>query len=236
MRRCGELQHTGAYLPATWCGRGTGDTIHTVHRKSGTKRVTIQVRRTGQEETLHSHLVSAGASHLYRHKNFNMEVTMSRQEAREALIDKIAALPAQIADLVHKLSAEEVTTAHIPGEWTVAQNVHHLADSHMNSYIRCKLIATEETPTLKPYDQDEWARFPDARNADVTASLGLLTALHQRWVVFWRALGDDDWQRTGFHPENGMISLDDQLIHYADHGEAHIDQIQRTLVAGGITD
>jgi hypothetical protein len=103
----------------------------------------------------------------------------------------------------------------------------------MNSYIRCKLIATEETPTLKPYDQDEWASFPDATDADVAASLALLTALHSRWVIFWRNLGPNDWQRTGFHPENGMISLDDQLIHYAEHGEAHIDQIQRTLAAGG---
>ena len=161
---------------------------------------------------------------------------MSRQEAREALIGKIAALPAQITDLINKLNAKEVTTAYIPGEWTVAQNVHHLADSHMNAYIRCKLIATEETPTLKPYDQDQWARFPDAADADVASSLALLAALHARWVIFWQNLKPEAWQRTGYHLENGVVSLDQLLVLYAAHSEAHIDQIQRTMAVGGIGD
>ncbi|MCB0083143.1 MAG: DinB family protein, partial [Caldilineaceae bacterium] len=115
--------------------------------------------------------------------------------------------------------------------WTVAQNVHHLVDSHMNSYIRCKLIATEENPTLKPYDQDQWAEFVDAQAADVSGSLVMLAQLHRRWVCFWETLPDEAWSRTGFHPENGTVTLDTQLISYAEHGEAHIDQITRTLAA-----
>lgn len=155
---------------------------------------------------------------------------LSVQE-RQALIAKIRILPSQISALVAKLSPEELTTQAIEGEWTVAQNVHHLYDSHANSYIRCKLIATEDNPTLKPYDQDAWAAFPDAQNADISGSLALLTHLHARWVQFWLSLPEDAWQRTGFHPENGSVTLDNLLEAYAAHGEAHIDQITRTITA-----
>ncbi|MEZ4862176.1 MAG: DinB family protein [Caldilineaceae bacterium] len=150
---------------------------------------------------------------------------------RHLLIDKIRCLPVQIELLVSGLDTAQLTTHFLAQEWSVAQNVHHLADSHMNSYIRCKLILTEEHPTLKPYDQDAWAALPDAQNPAVTGSLALLKELHRRWVTFWETLPDDAWQRTGFHPENGTVTLDDQLRSYAAHGEAHINQIARTLAA-----
>ncbi len=152
---------------------------------------------------------------------------------RALLIDKIHHLPEQIAALIAGLTAAQLTGHPLTGEWSVAQNVHHLADSHMNSYIRCKLIATEDHPTLKPYDQDVWAALADASGPDVAVSLTLLTALHSRWVIFWENLPDDAWARTGFHPEAGTVTLDDQLRLYAAHGESHIDQITRTLAAAG---
>jgi hypothetical protein len=150
---------------------------------------------------------------------------------RQSAIDRIRRLPAQIAELTAPLTAEQLTTHYLAGEWTVAQNVHHLADSHMHSYIRCKLILTEEQPTLKPYDQDLWADMIDASQVDLAASLALLQGLHVRWVTFWESLHHDAWARTGVHPERGEISLESILYAYAGHGEEHIDQIQRTLAA-----
>ncbi len=155
---------------------------------------------------------------------------MTSQE-RTILIEKIRQLPAQIASLAAGLSAEQLTTHYLPTEWTVAQNVHHLVDSHMNSYIRCKLIATEDHPTLKPYDQDAWANFADAQDAAVDGSLLMLAQLHHRWVHFWETLPAAAWARTGHHPESGTVTLESQLASYAAHGEAHIDQITRTLAA-----
>lgn len=146
-------------------------------------------------------------------------------------IERIRRLPVQIERLVADLTDAQLTTHFLEDEWTVAQNVHHLADSHMNSYIRCKLILTEDEPALKPYDQDVWASLPDARDADISTSLALLNALHGRWVSFWRTLEPEEWARVGFHPENGHVRLDAILFSYANHGEAHIDQITRTLVA-----
>jgi hypothetical protein len=148
---------------------------------------------------------------------------------RQESIDQIRQLPSQLAALVCDLTPAQLTTHYLPTEWSVAQNIHHLADSHMNSYIRCKLILTEENPTLKPYDQDAWAALPDAQSADIYPSLTLLTHLHARWVDFWEELPSDAWARTGFHPESGPVTLEAQLQLYAAHGLAHVEQITRTL-------
>ena len=156
-------------------------------------------------------------------------------EERQTAIARVSALPEQVSDLVEGLSAEQLTTAYDEGEWTIAQNIHHLCDSHMNSYLRCKLMATEEQPSLKPYDQDKWAELPDASTADLAASLALLSGLHARWVLFWESLSDDEWSRTGLHASGRVVTLEDQLSLYAWHGEAHLDQMQRVLTAGGLT-
>jgi hypothetical protein len=156
-------------------------------------------------------------------------------EQRQSLIEKFQLLPVHVKQLVDGLSPEQLTTHYLVGEWSVAQNVHHLFDAHANGYVRCKLVATEEHPRLKPYDQDEWAVLPDAAQADIAPSLTLLTHLHARWVLFWQYLPDDAWQRTGLHPEVGTVTLESLLATYADHGAAHLRQISQTLAAGGIS-
>jgi len=157
---------------------------------------------------------------------------MQNTPERTDLIEKIANFPLLIARVVEGLTVQQLTTHTLPGEWTIAQNIHHLADSHMNAYIRCKLIMSEERPELKPYDQDQWALFADATSADLSTSLGILTNLHARWTIFWKSLPEEAWSRVGLHPEIGAVSMAEQLRSYAEHGEAHIDQIRRTLAAG----
>jgi hypothetical protein len=150
---------------------------------------------------------------------------------RNRLIDKIRALPGQIEALVSALTPEQLAGHFLAGEWNVAQNVHHLADSHMNSFIRLKLILTEEQPTVKPYDQDLWAATADGDNLAVADSLALLRGLHRRWATLFASLTESQWQRGGRHPEVGEITAESLLVTYSAHGEAHIDQILRTLAA-----
>jgi hypothetical protein len=150
---------------------------------------------------------------------------------RAVYIAHIRQLPAHVAAQVCALTPEQLITPYLKGEWSVAQNVHHLADSHLNSYIRCKLAATEDQPTIRPYDQDAWAELPDARNANVAHSLTLLTALHARWAEFFETLPAEAWSRTLIHPVSGVHSLDDMLQTYAKHGLDHLEQMQRTLAA-----
>lgn len=152
---------------------------------------------------------------------------------RQEKIEKIRILPAQIEALVKDLSDADLYTAYLANEWTVAQNVHHLADSHMNSFIRIKLLLTDDRPTIKTYDQDAWAQTPDAHDLPVESSLTLLKGLHARWVRLFESAVESDWGRTVIHPELGEVSLDRFLDIYSEHGEAHIDQIQRTLAAKG---
>lgn len=112
---------------------------------------------------------------------------------RAQQIATLAHLPELLEALVAGLSAEKLTTPFLAGEWTVAQNVHHLVDSHANASIRCKLILTEEQPPLKPYDQDAWAALPDASDAEIASSLAVLRGLHARWARFWRELPPEAW-------------------------------------------
>jgi hypothetical protein len=140
-------------------------------------------------------------------------------------------LPQQVTELTAELTPKQLTSHFLEGEWSVAQNVHHLADSHLNSYIRLKLILTEENPTIRPYDQDLWAETAEANSPDLTASLTLLRGLHQRWCDLFASLDESQWQRTGIHPESGVITPTSLLMTYAEHGEAHLDQMQRTLAA-----
>lgn len=138
--------------------------------------------------------------------------------------DFVPRLRAQVADF----SAEELTTPYNAPEWTIAQNVHHLVDSHANSYIRFKLILTEDYPEFRPYDQDAWAQLPDAMDADISVSLQILEGLHARWTRVLNSI--TDWEKKGFHPESKLdYTLDDLLTSYADHCNGHIQQIQEVI-------
>ncbi len=158
---------------------------------------------------------------------------MLTAQERQTHIDTLRRFPDVLAARIADLTDTQMTTAYLDGEWTVAQNVHHLADSHMNSYIRLKLILSEERPPLKPYPQDVWATFADAHGADVTATLSLLHGLHARWVTVFASLTEEQRQRVGLHPEVGEVTPDDLLRDYAGHCHAHLDQIERTLAAAG---
>lgn len=140
-------------------------------------------------------------------------------------VDHIATLPAELRAAVAGLTEAQLETPYRPEGWTVRQVVHHLADSHMNSYIRFRLALTEERPTVKPYDEKSWAELPDARAADVNVSLSLLDTMHERWVILLRAMKPEDWKRTFLHPEHGVRLLDWNALLYAWHGRHHVAHI-----------
>ncbi|HZE64701.1 MAG TPA: putative metal-dependent hydrolase [Pyrinomonadaceae bacterium] len=155
---------------------------------------------------------------------FKFSGTLS-QEERGSLIDQIAATPENMRAAVSGLSNEQLDTPYRPDGWTVRQVVHHVPESHLNSYIRFKLAITEDQPTIKPYFEDRWAQLPDALVSPIEPSLDLLDALHQRWVWFLRSLKDEDFDRTFQHPEQGLVSLNKNVALYAWHGRHHVAHI-----------
>ena len=144
---------------------------------------------------------------------------------RQEFVDQIEQTPAKMRNAVEGLSAQQLDTPYRPGGWTVRQVVHHVPDSHMNSYVRFKLALTEMEPTIKPYHEDRWAELEEARSAPIEISLSLLDSLHKRWVLALRAIKAEEWKRTFRHPELGLMSLEKNLALYAWHGRHHVAHI-----------
>jgi len=150
---------------------------------------------------------------------------MLTQEERQAKAEMIRQLPSQLEHEVKGLNDEQLDTPYRDGGWTVRQVVHHLADSHMNAFIRMKLVLTEDHPTLRPYLQDEWAKLPDTAKLPIASSLTIIEGLHARWSDLLKNVGESEWRRGALHPEAGEMTLDDLLRTYAGHGVTHLGQI-----------
>src|SRR5579862_4296401 len=127
---------------------------------------------------------------------------LTPNERREG-IENIAQTPARLKAAIAGLSPEHLDTPYRPGGWTVRQVIHHLPDSHMNSFVRFKLALTEDEPTIKPYDEDRWAELADSKTTPIEVSLTMLDSLHDRWVRLLRSLTPEEWKRTFRHPDLG---------------------------------
>jgi uncharacterized damage-inducible protein DinB len=141
-------------------------------------------------------------------------------------INEIKQLPSILEEAVLNLDESQLETPYRPDGWTVKQLVHHVADSHMNAYMRFKLGLTEDNPTIKPYDESAWAELPDTENLPVNISLTLLHTLHIRWIEVLKNIPREEWNRTVFHPEHQRtMTLWHLLGMYAWHGRHHVAHV-----------
>jgi hypothetical protein len=144
--------------------------------------------------------------------------------ARAEWIETLAAAPARFRDAVRGLSDDQLDTPYRPDGWTPRQVIHHVADSHMNSFIRFRLALTEDEPAVTAYDEAKWALIQDAK-LPVDVSLQLIESLHHRMVVMLRSLSNEQFARKFRHPQAGVLDLNSNLALYAWHSrhhEAHI--------------
>jgi hypothetical protein len=147
-------------------------------------------------------------------------------DMRDAAIDAIATLPSCMRDAVRGLSESQLDTPYRPCGWTVRQVVHHVPDSHLNAYVRLKLALTENNPTIKPYDEKEFAKLAD-HLLPIETSLLLLDALHARWMAVWTSMTPAQFRRSLYHPEIGPITIDYLLQSYGWHSRHHVAHITR---------
>ena len=153
-------------------------------------------------------------------------VPATSPEVRTFSVEELARFPAVLRSTVADLTDEQLDTRYRPDGWTVRQVVHHLPDSHLNSYVRFKWAATEDNPTIRTYEEARWAELEEARSGPIEMSLSLLETLHARWCAFLETLTDADWQRTFQHPEWGTVTLDATLQLYVWHSRHHLAHIR----------
>jgi len=146
-------------------------------------------------------------------------------EERGRLIASIGELPEALRGAIAGLADDKYGAAYRPGGWNVRQVIHHLADSHMNCFIRFKLALTEESPRIKAYEEAAWAALPDGDVAPVGLSLSIVEAVHGRWVFLLERMSEADWDRVFVHPVYGEVKLFRALAMYAWHGAHHVAHI-----------
>lgn len=155
------------------------------------------------------------------------------EEQKRQFLQAIAQTPANLRTAVAGLTDAQLDTPYRDGGWSVRQVVHHVPDSHMNSYVRFKLALTEDEPTIKTYEEDRWAMLADTKATPIETSLCLLDCLHQRWMNLLHSLGPQDWKRTFRHPELGPMTLEKTLALYAWHGRHHVAHIMHLRERNG---
>jgi len=144
----------------------------------------------------------------------------------QACIDRIESLPAKIEAIAKTFSATQLQTPYRDGGWTALQVIHHLPDSHVNAYVRVKLMLTEELPTIRPYDEGAWSKTPE-NTADSSISINLLKAVHAKWVTLLKAIPPAEYGRQYYHPESKKhVRLDQAIAMYAWHGEHHLGHLK----------
>ncbi len=150
-------------------------------------------------------------------------------EQRKQFIREIGELPNNLREMLKNMSEEQIDSPYRPEGWTIRQVVHHIGDSHLNSFIRFKLALTEKNPTIRPYAEDLWAETAEYK-MPVDVSLNLINSIHRRWAALLESMSDEDFARTLNHPETGVWTLENLLGMYVWHGKhhtAHINNLKK---------
>jgi len=149
-------------------------------------------------------------------------------EIRQQLTQIIAELPEKINSATKSLSDAQLDTPYRPGGWTVRQTVHHIADSHLNSFIRFKLALTEDVPTIRPYFEDRWAELADSR-MPIDVSIKIIEGIHARWTNLLESMSEKDFNKQLNHPDSGVWTLERMLALYGWHSRHHTAHITNLL-------
>ncbi|MEM9930883.1 MAG: YfiT family bacillithiol transferase [Bacteroidota bacterium] len=162
---------------------------------------------------------------------FNLPSAEEATANRGVYVKNIGALPAQVAAIAQQIKTEgKLDETYREGGWTARQVIHHLADSHINAYVRHKRILTEDHPTLTPYDEVRWAELTDVTATPIETSLEILKGMHLRWAVLLATCSEEQWQRTAMHSGSGITyRLDSLAANYSWHGLHHLGHLKIIL-------
>lgn len=149
-------------------------------------------------------------------------------------ISEIELFPNRIKEITNSLSIEQLQWIYRPEGWSIAQVVHHCADSHMNSFTRFKLALTEDVPTIKPYEEAKWATLIDGLDTNISPSIKIIEGLHYRWTLLLKSLDQNQLHKQFIHPETKKTyQLDEVIGLYAWHCNHHLAHIKQALLYKG---
>jgi len=156
------------------------------------------------------------------------------EKLRTSWIGILENFPTQLEESISGLSEEALDYRYRPNGWTVKQVVHHVADSHMNAFVRTKMALTEESPVIKAYHERKFAMLPDADNYEVETSLMILKGLHARYIKLFKVMNEADFARTYVHPESKFTyRMDGVLAQYAWHSMHHLGHVKQAVASKG---
>lgn len=152
-------------------------------------------------------------------------------ENRLHYVKSIGGLPEEFAAAALELKERNLLDhSYREGGWTARQVIHHVADSHVNAYVRHKRVLTEDHPTIAPYDETAWAELNDVQAVPIETSLDIIKNIHLRWATLLATCSDEQWERTAFHPGSGRTyRLDTLAAHYTWHGQHHLGHLRVVL-------
>ncbi len=164
---------------------------------------------------------------------FQFDPDVTRQQVQD-WIATIQSFSQEIENIIQPLTTEQLNWRYRPEGWSIKQVVHHLADSHMNAFIRIKLSLTEDAPVIRPYEESLWAELCDGLNNDISASLKIINGVHKKWAYVLNNLSDEQWNKMYFHPQHQrLFSVKEGLGIYDWHCKHHLAHIKQALDNNG---
>src|SRR5439155_18292646 len=136
---------------------------------------------------------------------------------RQQLIDRYAQGYPEVKQALDGFPEASLTAHPIPGKWSAAEIVHHLADSETTSALRLRRLLVEDHPLIQGYDQDAFAARLNYNNLDMAPALEAFRSARATTAQLFDLMSDDDWRREGTHSESGAYTPEGWLQIYAAH-------------------
>ncbi len=157
--------------------------------------------------------------------HFERPEVISNERLQQA-VEYLEEFPEILVEACQSFDSDYLSKEYRPGGWTIAQTIHHIADSHMNALVRFKMALTERNPEIKPYEEAEWAKLADY-SLDVAPSLKLIESIHLKWTALLQGMEPHDFEKCYFHPESQqMVSLKEVCLTYEWHSKHHLAHLR----------
>lgn len=116
-----------------------------------------------------------------------------------------------------------------PEGWSIIEVVCHLRDFDLIFYNRAKMMLEQNHPQLPAYDHEAMAIDKKYQDEELAYVYYDLKASREQFAALFEAMTDEQWERTGIHPERESFTMTDALMQVGLHDLSHIEQITRIL-------